>query len=103
MELRIESLYQLETVIQTLLEVGAEPTMKNFRRDTPLEVALDIGTLNVAELPMRHTPVGMRSRYGETSLQREKIIKIVEPLLKLSEDPKSRYSIAAAGHNKFSI
>ncbi|XP_046740065.1 ankyrin-2-like [Diprion similis] len=89
---------EIEPMIRTLLEAGADPAQKNDRGETPLHEALECGALNTAFLLIPHTPTGITSRYGETPLHiaaRKNQSEVVDSLLKLGEDP----SLQDAGGN----
>ena len=85
-------------MIETLLAVGADPSLKNDREETPLHECLECGALNTAFLLIPHTPTGIMSRYGETPLHiasRKNYADMVAKLLEHGEDP----SIQDAGGN----
>lgn len=89
---------EIELLIKTLLEAGADPAAMNDRGETALHESLECGALNTAVLLMPHTPIGLTSRYGETPLHiasRKNYADIVAKLLKHGENP----SIQDAGGN----
>ncbi|KAF3430748.1 hypothetical protein E2986_04817 [Frieseomelitta varia] len=89
---------EIESLIETLLAVGADPSLKNDREETPLHECLECGALNTAFLLIPHTPTGIMSRYGETPLHiasRKNYADMVAKLLEHGEDP----SIQDAGGN----
>lgn len=89
---------EIESLIETLLAAGADPSLKNDREETPLHECLECGALNTAFLLIPHTPTGIMSRYGETPLHiasRKNYADMVAKLLEHGEDP----SIQDAGGN----
>ncbi|XP_003701039.2 uncharacterized protein LOC100879665 [Megachile rotundata] len=89
---------EIESLIETLLAAGADPSLKNDRGETPLHECLECGALNTAFLLIPHTPTGIMSRYGETPLHiasRKNYADVVAKLLEHGEDP----SIQDAGGN----
>ncbi|XP_033351228.1 ankyrin-1-like [Bombus vosnesenskii] len=89
---------EIESLIETLLAAGADPSLKNDRGETPLHECLECGALNTAFLLISHTPTGIMSRYGETPLHiasRKNYADMVAKLLEHGEDP----SIQDAGGN----
>lgn len=80
----------IESLIQTLLNAGADAALKNDRGETPLHESLECGALNTATLLISHTPTGITSRYGETPLHiasRKNHVDMVTKLLDHGEDP----------------
>lgn len=89
---------EIESLIETLLAAGADPSLKNDRGETPLHECLECGALNTAFLLISHTPTGIMSRYGETPLHiasRKNYVDMVAKLLEHGEDP----SVQDAGGN----
>ncbi|XP_076249722.1 uncharacterized protein LOC143189018 [Calliopsis andreniformis] len=89
---------EIESLIETLLAAGADPSLKNDRGETPLHECLECGALNTAFLLISHTPTGIMSRYGETPLHiasRKNYADMVAKLLEHGEDP----SVQDAGGN----
>ncbi|OAD58887.1 Ankyrin-2 [Eufriesea mexicana] len=89
---------EIESLIETLLAAGADPSLKNDRGETPLHECLECGALNTAFLLISPTPTGIMSRYGETPLHiasRKNYVDMVAKLLEHGEDP----SIQDAGGN----
>ncbi|XP_031843429.2 uncharacterized protein LOC116431733 [Nomia melanderi] len=89
---------EIESLIETLLAAGADPSLKNDRGETPLHECLECGALNTAFLLVPHTLTGIMSRYGETPLHiasRKNYPDMVAKLLEQGEDP----SVQDAGGN----
>ncbi|XP_076767022.1 uncharacterized protein LOC143433551 [Xylocopa sonorina] len=89
---------EIESLIETLLAAGADPSLKNDRGETPLHECLECGALNTAFLLIPHTPANIMSRYGETPLHiasRKNYADMVAKLLEHGEDP----SVQDAGGN----
>ncbi|CAL7944301.1 unnamed protein product [Xylocopa violacea] len=89
---------EIESLIETLLAAGADPSLKNDRGETPLHECLECGALNTAFLLIPHTPANIMSRYGETPLHiasRKNYVDMVAKLLEHGEDP----SVQDAGGN----
>ncbi|CAD1474014.1 unnamed protein product, partial [Heterotrigona itama] len=89
---------EIESLIETLLAAGADPSLKNDREETSLHECLECGALNTAFLLIPHTPTSIMSRYGETPLHiasRKNYADMVAKLLEHGEDP----SIQDAGGN----